>query len=372
MVKRIYIISLLFLIIPLNIEAATVNNATISNEQIAKTGDIISVSFHLNFSGVSAGDLNTFGIGGVVFFFFYDHEVLKYVSSNANGFKTNYLMIDDEEGISSVISGEDLLSNSCIDNILYCGDYSITLKFYVRNTDIKETQVKINEVAVLGWNLINGTHPTYDEDDMDGFEKKVNKVHYIKIEKEEITTEEPPEVKIDTNASNESDISSIATKKAETNKEEEVTNKDKSENNYLKELDVEGYIFNFYKRTNDYELKIPKGVNELKIKASLEDEKSLLEIKGANDIKSNNNKIEVIVTAENGKKNIYTINIKYEDNKDKKKMNRVMLLDKIKNIFNDYRLYFYIGGGIVLLIIIILIIANSINNNKINKKLNDL
>ena len=53
-------------------------------------------------------------------------------------------------------------------------------------------------------------------------------------------------------------------------------------------------------------------------------------------------------------------------------MNRVMLLDKIKNIFNDYRLYFYIGGGIVLLIIIILIIANSINNNKINKKLNDL
>lgn len=372
MKKIIYIISLLILLVPLNIEAASVSNARISNPQIAKTGDIISVSFYLNFSGVSAGDLNTFGIGGVVFDLEYDHDVLKYVSANASGFKSNYIMVDDEEGISSVISGEDLLSNSCIDNILFCGEYGITLKFYVRDTDIKETQVKINEVAVLGWNLINGTHPTYDEDDMDGFEKKVNKVHYLTIEKEEIKTEEPPEVKIETSPSKEADISSVVTKKAETKKEEETTSKDKSDNNYLKELDVKGYIFNFYKRDNDYELELPKGVNKLEIVASLEDEKGLLEIVGANDIKGNNNKIEVIVTSESGKKNTYTINIKYVDEKDKKKINKVIILDKVKDIFNDYKLYFYIGGGIILLIIIILIIVNSVNSSKIDKKLNDL
>ena len=47
------------------------------------------------------------------------------------------------------------------------------------------------------------------------------------------------------------------------------------------------YIFNFYKRDNDYELELPKGINKLEIVASLEDEKGLLEIVGANDIKGN-------------------------------------------------------------------------------------
>ena len=369
-IKKIILIMVL-LLIPIKIEALGIVSSRISNDETAMTGDTITVSFYLSFNGISPRDVNSFGIGGVVFDLEYDHDILKYVSANASGFDTNYIAVDGEEAIYSVISGEDMLSNSCADNILYCGEYGVSIKFYVKDTDATSTQVKINEVAVMGWQLTDGTHETYSEDDMDGFESAVNKVHNITIKKVEVKTTEPAEVKPSTNTDTSNAITNITTEKKENN---ETTSKDadgKSNNNYLKKLDVKGYIFNFYKRNNNYDLEIEQGVNELELEVIPEDMKATYEIKGDKDIKGNNNTIEVIVTSESGKKNTYTINITYEKEKEKK-ISKFVILDKIKDTFKKNKVYFFIGGGILLVILIICIAVNNANNNKIDKKLNDL
>ena len=170
MKKISMLIIMVLLLIPIKTNALGIVSSRISNDEIAMTGDTITVSFYLGFNGVNPKDANSFGIGGVVFDLDYDHDVLKYVGAEASGFNSSYIQIDDEEGIYSVISGEDLLSNSCADGILYCGEYGISIKFYVKDTNVSNTQIKINDAAVLGWQLTNGTHPTYSEDDMTGFD----------------------------------------------------------------------------------------------------------------------------------------------------------------------------------------------------------
>ena len=370
--KKMYIVlGILLLLIPIKINALGVTSVRISNDQTAMTGDTITVSFYLGFNGVSPKDDNSFGIGGVVFDLEYDHDALMYMSAEASGFASAYVQIDGEEVISSIISGEDILSNSCADDILYCGEYGVTLKFYVRDTDLDSTQIKINEVAILGWQLENGSHPTYDEDDMTGFESTVNKVHTVTIKKVEVKTEEPTEVKASTNTETEKVISNIATEKVENKEVISVDSEGKSNNNYLKKLDPKGYILNFYKRNNKYDLAIEKGDNELELEVVPENDKATYEVKGDKDIKGNNNKIQIIVTSESGKKNTYTINITYE-NDDNKKISKFILIDKFKDIFKQYKLYFYIAGGVVLLIIVMIVIINAVSNKKINKELNDL
>ena len=369
-IKKLIIIMVLFLI-PIKADALGIVSSRISNDETAMTGDTITVSFYLSFNGISPKDINSFGIGGVVFDLEYDHDVLKYVSADASGFNSTLYEEDGEEGIYSVISGEDLLSNSCADNILYCGEYGVSIKFYVKDTNETATKVKINDVAVLGWQLTNGEHATYSEEDMDGFESAVNKVHNITIKKVEVKTEEPAEVKPSTNTDEKKAISNITTEKKE---KEEVISTDsdgKSNNNYLKELDVKGYIFNFYKRNNQYDLEIDKGVNSLELEIVPEDDKATYEVIGNKDLKANNNKIEIIVTSESGKKNTYTINITYLE-KENKKVNSVTILNKIKDFISNNKLYLYIGSGVILLIILISVIANKANDDKLNKKLNDL
>ncbi len=370
--KRINrILFLLLLLIPIKINALGISSSRISNDETAMTGDTITVSFYLSVSGVSPKNANSFGIGGVAFDLEYDHDALKYVSATASGFDSSYLKNDDGEFIYSVISGEDLLSNSCVDGILYCGEYGVSLKFYVRDTDVSSTQIKINEVAILGWQLENGTHPTYDEDDMDGFEAIVGKVHTVTIKKVEVQTEEPAEVQASTNTEQKKAISNIANEKVEDKETISTDSEGKSNNNYLKKLDVKGYILNFYKRTNEYDLAIEENVNELELEVIPEDDKATYEIKGDKDIKGNNNKIEIIVTAASGKKNTYILNITYEKD-DTKKISKFILIDKFKDIFNKYRLYFYLAGGVILVTIMVIVIINNVSSNKINKELDDL
>lgn len=360
---------ILLLLIPIRINALGVVDSKISSDETANTGDMITMSLHLNFNGISPKDNNSFGIGGILVDLDYDHDVIKFVSANANGFISDNIKNNDTEKLFSVIS-EDSNPNDCADKLLYCGEYDVSIKFYVKDTDKNSTQIKINDVTVLGWQLEDGTHKTYAESDATDFKNSIDKVHNITIKKTEIKTQEPKDKKITTDEEIKNTISNTVTAKMK-NKESIIDSDGKSNDNYLKELNVKGYVLNFYKRTNSYDLEIEKDVNELEIEATTEDEKATYEIKGNKDIKGNNNIIEIIVTAESGKKNTYTINITYEDEEDKKE-NQTISIDNVKNTFNNHKLYFYIGGGIIALIIIIAIIMTTINSNKINQKLDDL
>lgn len=86
-------------------------------------------------------------------------------------------------------------------------------------------------------------------------------------------------------------------------------------NNYLSNLEVEGYKFSpmFNKKNNDYKLIIDKIVEKVNIIAEAEDENSRVTGDGVVSLNPGDNKIKIKVSDENGKQNIYTIQITVKD-----------------------------------------------------------
>ncbi len=81
-----------------------------------------------------------------------------------------------------------------------------------------------------------------------------------------------------------------------------------SDNNLLKSLEIKGYPIDFKKDVNTYSIKLNKNTKKLVINYELDDDKAYAVISGNENLK-NNSKVNIIITAENGNENIYTINI---------------------------------------------------------------
>lgn len=87
-----------------------------------------------------------------------------------------------------------------------------------------------------------------------------------------------------------------------------------SKDNNLKSLSVEGYEISpaFDKNTTEYTVEVPYDVTNITVKASENDSKASVSGTGSIDISEGTNKIEIVVTAQNGSIKTYylTINVK--------------------------------------------------------------
>lgn len=86
-----------------------------------------------------------------------------------------------------------------------------------------------------------------------------------------------------------------------------------SENNNLSSLNVEGFEFEFDKNKTDYSITVPNDTRSVKIGATAEDGKARVNGIGDFEVKEGDNLIEVVVTAENGDKKTYKLNIVVEE-----------------------------------------------------------
>lgn len=86
----------------------------------------------------------------------------------------------------------------------------------------------------------------------------------------------------------------------------------RSKNNKLESLTISGYELEKV-NDNNYKLTVGNSVSKIKIEALAEDEKAKVNGAGEHQLKVGENKIEVVVTAENGSKNKITINITRRD-----------------------------------------------------------
>lgn len=86
-----------------------------------------------------------------------------------------------------------------------------------------------------------------------------------------------------------------------------------SENNNLSSLNVEGFEFEFDKNKTDYSITVPNDTKSVKIGATAEDGKARVNGIGDFEVKEGDNLIEVVVTAENGDKKTYKLNIVVEE-----------------------------------------------------------
>jgi len=88
-----------------------------------------------------------------------------------------------------------------------------------------------------------------------------------------------------------------------------------SKNNNLKSLSVEGYSLSpeFNKDTTEYTVTTPSNTEKIKVIADVEDSKSSISGAGEFEVEEGENKIQVVVTAENGSTKTYTIIINVKD-----------------------------------------------------------
>ena len=82
-----------------------------------------------------------------------------------------------------------------------------------------------------------------------------------------------------------------------------------SSNNYLSSLSVKDYKLtpDFNKDTTKYTLELDETVEKIKILANAEDSKSTITGTGTKKVSEGENKLKIVVTAENGNKKTYTI-----------------------------------------------------------------
>lgn len=89
----------------------------------------------------------------------------------------------------------------------------------------------------------------------------------------------------------------------------------KSTNNYLKSLSVEGASLTpkFNKTTLEYSVELEPKTEKIKISAQVEDSKASLKGTGTITVSEGDNKINVVVTAENGNQRTYVINARVKE-----------------------------------------------------------
>ena len=90
----------------------------------------------------------------------------------------------------------------------------------------------------------------------------------------------------------------------------------KSSNNLLKSLKVGDYKLSpeFNKDKTSYDITVPKETEKIKIEAEKDDSKAKVTGTGEKTVSEGMNKFEVVVTAENGYKKTYTLNVEVEEN----------------------------------------------------------
>lgn len=87
--------------------------------------------------------------------------------------------------------------------------------------------------------------------------------------------------------------------------------REKSSNNYLKSLEVEGYEISpaFDKKTSEYTVSVPSTVNKINIKATKEDSYSSISGTGEKEVSEGVNTFDITVTSETGVSNIYSLKV---------------------------------------------------------------
>lgn len=366
---------ILAMMIPLNVEAVSIKGTSIEGATSAEVNKKVPIKFKVEFDGLDKNSKDGSGILLVMFNFKVDSKTLAVYADTSSEWEN--IISKDENDVYTVISAiKENMPNTCADDFLYCGNYEITLNFAMLEDGTSVGQIDMLEVGA-GLYPVGLEEP--DEDKIEAIVYESNSFHKITAIREspQTYTYEPPKIKVEDTP----DITKVIKdnspeeKKPSTNKPViDTLPTGPSSSLFLKELKVEGYDLNFYRDKENYSLLIDKDVNSLKIDASLEDESSTYEIKGADDLKANDYKVKIEVTSTNGDKKTYTIDADIKEDRNEWLGEEVEIYGlKIKK---RYLVYGGIGLGVIIVLIIfkvlIKVIGNKIGNRKIKKALKNI
>lgn len=367
--KKVLVIFLLFsLWLPVHADVNFKSTSITGNEKV-KVGDKFKLSFEIDFTGLDKTSNTSLGIVGIDFGLDYDDSILDIVGISSDGSFDSEVYQDEElngYGVISVISDNIPSRFTCANSILYCDNYKVDITFYVKNAKELDTSISIGNILV-GLIKLEDLNEDFKESDIKFLEGKGDAYHRIIIQ-ETNTKVTPPKSIVE---SSKPDIDLQGTiSKMETETKTKPKNTDESTNNKLKSLEITGYDLNFKSDEKFYDIIIENDVNSLDIKVETLDNKATYKIIGADDLKNNNHKVVIEVTAESGDKTKYTISAKTKEmlaETDKEEVK--------KEKFKLEKKYLIIGGivlGSFILISLIVFIIIKIRDRKLEKGLKDL
>ncbi len=359
------LIVLAFCFVPFVVRAAEITGVSVSGLDSVKVGEEFTLTVGVNYSGVSKGTFDTLGVAVVGFDIDFDSDVFTLTDYSSSDWDTVVGQEDGSYYLLSSLSG-DSSNNKCADDVLYCDNYQINLKFFVKNTDKTFSSIKIGEVAV-------GLFPVdseYDEEDLVLLSINAAKEKGITINNTNNNVAvEPPAVEVTPGAK---DIITATKKetideiKEETKEETEEVKNTESNDNFLKSLKVKGQKLDFTKEKTTYEIVLDKNVNSINVEALAENKNAKVKIIGADDLEKNDNKVVIEVTDEAGSVRNYTIKIIKDTSKkeEKKSFNIIKIL-------KNYSKLIFITLGIIVIIIILIILIKYIKNRRLEKALDN-
>lgn len=340
---------MLYMFIGINVYAASFNSSLIGNSEFTD-----SITLELQVNQLSDFSDTCGGLCGFVGELEYDSEKIELVSISAlNGFDLTQgkkIVLFKEVGVSS-------------------GSKIMTLKFKNKSlSNNEETTIKINNIlASDGDNDIKSSNIS-------------KKIKYVtkneEIPKEENnkpttpTNTEKPSSTSKPNTSSSSSSSSTnknnTTQKPASNTNNNSNNEEKkSSNNNLIDISLSSGDIQFSKDILVYDV-IINDTDEINITAEVEDSKAGIDGLGKHKLNVGTNKIELVVTAEDGSKKTYVLNIVYEGKEENKVIDNSENDDNTSNDVNkkNYTLCYVIVGIISLLIIIFIFIYIKKNSDK--------
>lgn len=344
---------------PFKVNAVNIDTLTISGTKKAKTSEEVTISLQAPTSNYKT----TEGIWIVYTELIYDNSKLILTEVASPGYDTYYIHTATETMLVSEVISNSGISDMCIEGILHCGTYNLTLTFQVKNiSEESTTEIIVNEFAPGILDVIEDREYTLDDLIETSYSEKLSHEVYLEPKSDSTPIEEPT-VKIPEPPKKDQTI-----KKPE--KEEPAY---KSNNNYLKSLEITGYKIEFNKNTKEYTIDLADDVSVLKIKPIVENNTASYKITD-NENLQNGSVVKITVTADNGETREYKIKIKKvvpvvvnDDEQEKEEQ----VQEESDELFKKGLLFVGIGLGILFIIGFIFIIDSIINNRKIKKMMKD-
>lgn len=347
-VKKLFVVSIwlfVLFLIPFNVRAFSVSGVSFTGPNEVKVGDNFDLNFKLNFSDISYR--GPMGIYTVAFRFSYDKNVVAPTSVKSNiPYSTLTTDSSGNATVISIVSDLDDKNYECVDQTLFCdNEYTVSINFAVKASNPTNTSVNIVETGVGLFKVVSGV-TAYPADDMVEVQVEAGQTVSLNVVKPAV----------------------VATPKKDNNNNNiPDTPVSKSNNKFLKSLEVENYTINFDKYKYNYDIIVEDDVNSLNVKADVQNSKAQYTITGNDDLKKNDNKVVIEVTAENGDKNIYTIYVKKKSDTNEEKKESSNFKSASINIDKKYMKIGSILAVVICLIVIISFIIKKINDRKIDK-----
>ncbi len=365
MKKIVIFVFLIFFMLPSSVLALSIKNTSLTGANQAVMNKEVTLTFAANFVDLDIDSTN--GILAVDYEINFDDSVFditRFSSDNGN-WESQLVKQDGKYYIVSIVDTNDPGSNQCNNMPLHCGDYQVNITFTVKECDRSVSSIGIGTFEVIAFDSKD-----FDETKEYQAEEIVNMMSStsLDVNKEQLfaiyKTEPTPTPDVDGKTPLPTiDPSEYVNPNPEVEETEEGP---KSDNNYLSNIEIEGYDIHFDKEIEEYPLTIQKGVNKLNIKVTKENKMASYHIKGADDLKENNYLVEITVTAHNGDQRVYTIKVNAPLEEEEKEEGFLSWISSVNPII------WWISGGSILGVIIIVGGIIHWRNKKFDKKLDDV